>query len=61
MSLFLKVWGYPILIGFLSIFGLLSALIGDDMWDVLSWFALGVPVVLMGWFMLYKRRNQNQE
>lgn len=45
-------WGIPVIVFVLSIFGLLSALIGDAIWDVLSWFTLGAPVILMGWSLL---------
>ena len=47
---FLKVWGVPVLLAVLSMVGLLAALIGDGPWDGLSWVALGIPVVVIGWF-----------
>jgi hypothetical protein len=48
----LRVFAIPILLGVLSIVGLLSALLGDDAWDILSWLALGVPCVVIGWYWL---------
>ena len=54
-SPFLKLWGMPILLGLLTTIGLLSALLGDGIWDLLSACALGVPVLvglrygLRGW------------
>src|SRR5690606_19741640 len=32
----------PVLLAVLSIIGLVSALVGDELWDVLSWVMLGV-------------------
>jgi hypothetical protein len=51
----LRVFAVPILLGLLSVVGLLSALLGDDIWDALSWFALGVPCAVIAWFWLLKR------
>jgi len=41
-----RIWGMPILITLLSAVGLLSALLGDGIWDALSWFALAAPVLV---------------
>lgn len=50
-SNFWKVWGMPVIIGIFSGIGLISALTGDDIWDVVSWLALGFPVVIGFWFL----------
>jgi hypothetical protein len=44
-----QIWGMPIVIGMLSGIGLLSALLGDGMWDALSWLALTAPLVVTIW------------
>jgi hypothetical protein len=31
--------------------GLVSALLGDGVWDGLSWLGLGTPVVVVLWFV----------
>jgi hypothetical protein len=49
---FLKLWGMPILLGLLTTIGLLSALLGDGIWDIVSAFALGVPVIIGLWYGL---------
>jgi hypothetical protein len=49
-SPFLKLWGIPLLLGMLTIVGLVSALLGDGIWDIVSAFALGAPVVAGAWF-----------
>jgi hypothetical protein len=36
----------PLLIAAVSAIGLASALLGDGVWDVLSWLTLAAPVVL---------------
>jgi hypothetical protein len=51
-SAFLKLWGMPILLGLLTTIGLLSALLGDGIWDIVSAFALGVPVIIGLWYGL---------
>lgn len=52
---FLRLWGGPILFGVLTVIGLVSALVGDDVWDYLSAVALGMPVAACAWYGL--RRN----
>lgn len=58
----LRVFAIPLLLGMLSIVGLLSALLGDDAWDALSWLTLGVPCVVIAWYWFAAgrlRRKQN--
>ena len=57
-STFWKVWGVPIIIGILSAAGLLSALTGDGVWDLVSWVSLGVPVLVAIWFVPWRRSRQ---
>lgn len=45
-------WRGPVLLAVLSLFGLLSALLADGLWDTLSWLALGVPVLVCAWYGL---------
>lgn len=45
-SVFLHIWKYPMLLAVLTMFGLLSALLGTGAWHLLSWMALSVPVIL---------------
>ena len=45
------VWGMPVAIGVLSAIGLVSALLGDGMWDALSWAALATPVAVVFWYV----------
>ena len=44
-----QVFAAPAAIAALSGIGLVSALLGDDIWDVLSWLTLTVPVIVILW------------
>ncbi|WP_294276565.1 hypothetical protein [uncultured Chryseobacterium sp.] len=44
---FLKLWGIPILLALLSVFGLVAALNGDGIWDLMGWLSLSVPLFLI--------------
>jgi hypothetical protein len=45
-SNFWKVFATPTVIALLSGAGLFAALLGDGVWDALSWLGLGVPAIL---------------
>ena len=49
------VFRWPLLIGLLSIIGLISALVGDGFLDLVSWASLAVPVVIS----FYKLRDRH--
>ena len=55
---FMRLWGAPILFSILTTIGLISALLGDGVWDVVSALALGVPVAACAWYGLRRRREQ---
>ncbi len=44
---FLYVFGVPMILAALSVFGVVSALLGDGVWDVLSWITLSIPVAVI--------------
>jgi hypothetical protein len=50
------VFGVPIITGLLSLAGLLSALLFDELGRYFSWIAVGSPVILTVW--LFVRRLQ---
>ncbi|WP_313706438.1 hypothetical protein [Massilia sp.] len=54
---FMALWGMPILLGVLTVIGLVSALFGDGIWDTVSALALGAPVAVGGWFSLRRRKQ----
>ncbi len=43
------IFRWPLLLAVLSLFGLISALVGDEVYDLLSWLSLGIPLALLGW------------
>lgn len=47
---FIRTWGWPIVIGVLTLIGLLAALVADGFWDWLSAAALGIPVAVSVWY-----------
>lgn len=44
-----KVWEAPALLGVITLFGLLSALLGTGLWSVLAWAAMIAPLVIIAW------------
>jgi hypothetical protein len=48
-------WAIPIILALLSLTGLVAALTGDGWRDVLSWIALGIPVLAIVWAMRVQR------
>jgi hypothetical protein len=45
-SSFWKVFATPTVIALFSAAGLFAALLGDGVWDSLSWLGLGIPAVI---------------
>jgi len=41
-----QIFAVPLLLALLSAVGLVSALVGDGVWDALSWLTLAVPVAI---------------
>ena len=46
---FRKVYGSAIVLAVITLYGLLSALFGDGVWDELSWVALAIPLTVIVW------------
>jgi hypothetical protein len=45
-----SIFFWPAMVALVSAAGLAFALIGDGVWDTLSWLALAEPVALSLWF-----------
>ncbi len=41
-----QIFAWPVVVALLSVAGLLLALLGDGIWDGVSWVVLAVPVAL---------------
>ena len=48
----MRIWRAPIVFALLTAVGLVSALLGDGIWDDLSTLTLGVPVAACAWYGL---------
>lgn len=55
MSTFKKVWLIPLLLGAITLFGLLAALLGTGYWYYLAWGALSLPLLIMCFKIFLKR------
>ncbi len=42
-----KVYGAAGVIAVITLYGVLSALLGDGVWDELSWIALAIPIAVI--------------
>jgi hypothetical protein len=51
-----QIFMIPAVLGVLSIAGLIFALVGDGLWDGLSWVALAIPIVLIATCFARRRR-----
>jgi len=54
------IWTMPIVLGVLTSVGLLSALLGDGVWDDLSALTLGVVVLTGAWYGLRKKKTSDR-
>lgn len=50
------IWTAPVVLGVLTVVGLLSALLGDGVWDALSALALGSVVAVGAWHGLRRKK-----
>jgi hypothetical protein len=53
------VFGMPIIIGLLSLSGLLSALLFES-GRYFSWIAVGSPIILAAWFFIRHRNGRSR-
>ena len=51
------VYGGPILLGGLSVAGLLTALLSEGAGRYFSWIGVGAPVALTAWFFARRKRG----
>jgi hypothetical protein len=47
---FRHLWGMPLLLGALTVSGLVVGLLEDGMWDVVAAAALALPVLVGAWY-----------
>lgn len=46
------IFAAPLLIGVLSLIGLIAALLGDAAWDVAGWLGLAAPLIAFAWALI---------
>lgn len=56
-----QIWGAPIVLAILTTIGLISALLGDGIWDALSAVTLGIPCLAGAWYSLRRRPAPTRE
>jgi hypothetical protein len=54
MKSFWQIWLTPIVMGILTVFGLLAALLGVGVWHWLSWLALIMPLAVIARYLWWK-------
>lgn len=52
----MQIFAAPLVIASISSVGLVAALLGDDLWDVVSWVTLGITIVPIAWFAMPRRK-----
>jgi hypothetical protein len=43
------IYKWPLVLGLITVAGLLFALLGDGLWDKLSWILLAIPLFVCGY------------
>lgn len=56
---FRKVYGAACVLAAVTACGLLSALLGDGLWDELSWICLAVPLAVIAWKYSSQRKDSS--
>ncbi len=51
-----KIWGLPLLLAALTLFGLLSALLGTGIWYWVAWHSISVPLIVI-FLKIYAKGN----
>ncbi len=50
-----EIFVWPLLLAIVTGVGLVAALLGNDIWDVISWIALLSPIAVTGWALAHRR------
>ncbi|OZI30291.1 hypothetical protein CAL29_19780 [Bordetella genomosp. 10] len=53
------VWRIPTLLGLLTVFGLLAALLGTGPWHWASWVAMALPLVVIALCLIRPAKRQH--
>lgn len=56
---FWQIWTQPLLLSLLTLFALVSALVGSGLWHVLAWLTLGLPPAICAYYGLRNRPDKS--
>ena len=56
-----QIFAIPAVVGLATVVGLISALVGDGMWDALSWVTLGLATAPALWYSMRRGPRQPQK
>ncbi len=51
------IFAVPLIVGVLSLTGLIVALLGDGAWDVAGWVFIGGSIVVLVWALIARRHR----
>lgn len=51
------IYRIPLILSIITIMGLLSALLGDGIWDALSWVLLAIPMFLLSFCLVRPKKS----
>lgn len=51
------IFAVPLIVGLLSLVGLVAALLGDGAWDAAGWITIGVSIVVLVWALIARRQG----
>nr|WP_246328771.1 hypothetical protein [Brevundimonas lenta] len=51
------IFAVPAVLAALSLFGLVAALIGDGVWDMMGWLGLLAPVAAIAWALIARKHR----
>jgi hypothetical protein len=55
-----QIFAVPLLLGILTTVGLVTALIGDGIWDALSWLTLAVPIAVCVYCLVVPQESRHR-
>lgn len=51
------IFAVPLVVGLLSLIGLVAALLGDGAWDAAGWTTIGASIVVLIWALIARRHR----
>lgn len=51
------IFAVPLVVGLLSLIGLVAALLGDGVWDAAGWLTIGMSIIVLVWALIARRHR----